>query len=187
MSLKIINITIPSENVLPDIIHSFSPEENYMMLKIGCECLSEGRKSVRNLSNVEIYKKIEGEFNGTIHKLNNDIENERKTATLMQEKITRIYESQIEQLNKKLDQSIAQIEVYKQGNAASLNEAVNKAKEKYDIMYREKEKQVERMTDNYEKFIVQQQSTKSTSHKGSEGEKQFEDYANTFIDFKGFE
>jgi hypothetical protein len=30
------------------------------------------------------------------------------------------------------------------------------------------------------------QSHKSTSHKGSEGEKQFEDYANTFIDFKGF-
>ena len=37
MSLKIINITIPSENVLPDIINSFSPEENYIMLKIGCE------------------------------------------------------------------------------------------------------------------------------------------------------
>ena len=95
MSLKIINITIPSENVLPDIIHSFSPEENYMMLKIGCECLSEGRKSVRNLSNVEIYKKIEGEFNGTINKLNNDIENERKTSLLMQEKMTKMYELQI--------------------------------------------------------------------------------------------
>ena len=64
MSLKIINITIPSENVLPDIIHSFSPEENYIMLKIGCECLSEGRKGVTNLSNVEIYKKIEDEFKG---------------------------------------------------------------------------------------------------------------------------
>ena len=187
MSLKIINITIPSENVLPDIINSFSPEENYIMLKIGCECLSEGRKGVTNLSNVEIYKKIEHEFKASINKLNNDIENERKTSLLMQEKTTRMYELQIEQLNKKLDQSIAQIEVYKQGNAASLNEAVNKTKEKYDIMYREKEKQVERMTDNYEKLLVQQQSTKSTSHKGSEGEKQFEDYANTFIDFKGFE
>ncbi len=187
MSLKIINITIPSENVLPDIIHSFSPEENYIMLKIGCECLSEGRKGVTNLSNVEIYKKIEDEFKASINKLNNDIENERKTSLLMQEKMTKMYELQIEQLNKKLDQSIAQIEIYKQGNAASFNEAVNKAKEKYDIMYREKEKQVERMTDNYEKLLVQQQSTKSTSHKGSEGEKQFEDYANTFIDFKGFE
>ena len=187
MSLKIINITIPSENVLPDIISSFSPEENYMMLKIGCETLSEGRKSVTNLSNAEIYKKIEDEFKTTIQNLNADIENERKTSLLMQEKMTRIYELQIEQLNKKLDQSIAQIEIYKQGNSTSLNEAINKVKEKYDIMYREKEKQVERMTDNYEKMLVLQQSTKSTSHKGSEGEKQFEDYANTFIDFKGFE
>ena len=37
MSVKVIQITIPSENILPDIINSFSPEDNYQMLKIGCE------------------------------------------------------------------------------------------------------------------------------------------------------
>ena len=51
---------------------------------------------------------------------------------------------------------------------------------------REKEKQEERMTEVHEKMIVQYQSTKSTSHKGSEGEKTFSEYAETFIDFKGF-
>jgi hypothetical protein len=44
MSVKVIQITILSENILPDIINSFSPEKNYQMLKIGCESLNEGRK-----------------------------------------------------------------------------------------------------------------------------------------------
>jgi hypothetical protein len=42
------------------------------------------------------------------------------------------------------------------------------------------------MTEVHEKLIVHHQSSKSTSHKGSEGEKTFSEYAETFIDFKGF-
>jgi len=53
MSLKIINITIPEERSLPDIISTFSPEENYIMLKIGSQCLEEGRKSVIGFSQKE--------------------------------------------------------------------------------------------------------------------------------------
>jgi len=49
MSLKIINITIPNESILPDIIATFSPEENYIMLKIGCETLCQGRKTAANM------------------------------------------------------------------------------------------------------------------------------------------
>ena len=41
------------------------------------------------------------------------------------------------------------------------------------------------MNENYEKMLSQ--SHKSTSHKGSDGEKTFSEYAQTFIDFKGFE
>lgn len=160
MSIKIINITVPGDAIIPDVLTTFSPEENYMMLKIGCETLCEGRKTVANLTNNEIYKKIENEFKDSINNLNSDIENERKTSLLMQEKITKIYELQIDQLNKRLENALSQIELHKQGNASSLNEVVNKVKEKYDIMYREKEKQVERMADNYEKLLVQQQSTK---------------------------
>jgi ribosomal protein S18 len=82
------------------------------------------------------------------------IEIEKSTSLKMQEKITKIYELQIEQLNKRLENALSQIELHKQNNASSLNEVVNKVKEKYDIMYREKEKQVERMADNYEKLLV---------------------------------
>jgi len=188
MSLKIINITIPSENVLPDIISSFSPEENYMMLKIGCETLSEGRKSVTNLSNAEIYKKIEDEFKTTIQNLNADIENERKTSLLMQEKMTRIYELQIEQLNKKLDQSIAQIEIYKQGNSTSLNEAINKVKEKYDMLLEEKDKQNQLNREVFDKatLLINKTITKSSILIGDDGEQMFENLADTFKDFYGY-
>jgi hypothetical protein len=184
MSIKIINITVPGDAIIPDVLSTFSPEENYMMLKIGSETLSEGRKVVANLTSDEIFKKVRNDFEKEIEKLNSEISNERKTSLLMNEKITRMYETQIEQLTKKFENTLSQVETYKQGNSVSLNEELNKVKEKYDSLYREKEKQVERMTDNYEKMLVQ--SHKSTSHKGSEGEKQFEDYANTFIDFKGF-
>jgi hypothetical protein len=186
MSIKIINITVPGDAILPDVLSTFSPEENYMMLKIGSETLSEGRKVVANLTSDEIFKKVRNDFEKEIEKLNSEISNERKTSLLMNEKITRMYETQLEQLNKKFENAMSQIEIYKQGNSISLNEELNKVKEKYDLLYREKEKQVERMTEVHEKLIVQHQSSKSTSHKGSEGEKQFEDYANTFIDFKGF-
>ena len=149
MSLKIINITIPNESVLPEILNTFSPEENYIMLKIGCETISEGRKNITNLSNNEIYKKIEGEFKIDMENLNREIEIEKSTSLKMQEKITKIYELQIEQLYKRLENALSQIELHKQGNASSLNETINTVKEKYDIMYREKEKQVERMAVSY--------------------------------------
>ena len=58
MSVKIINIAIPDDEEVPDIIHTFSPKENFMMLKIGSICLNEGRNYVANLSQEEIYKKI---------------------------------------------------------------------------------------------------------------------------------
>jgi len=185
MALKVLSITIPSDYQLPDIINTFSPEENYLMLKIGSDSLMEGRKGIINLTNNEVYKKIENDFKKDIEGLDMAIKIEKETSLKMQEKIANMYESQIEQLNKKLEMAMNKITTFEKDNSSSLQEAINKAKEKYDLMYREKEKQVERMTDVYEKMLVQQ-SSKSTSHKGSEGEKQFEDYANTFIDFKGF-
>ena len=34
MSIKIINITVPGDAIIPDVLSTFSPEENYMMLKM---------------------------------------------------------------------------------------------------------------------------------------------------------
>ena len=99
MSVKVIQITIPSENILPDIINSFSPEENYQMLKIGCETLNEGRKSIANLTSNQIFKKVESEFKKEIDKLNMDIVIEKNTSISINERMVKMYETQIEKLN----------------------------------------------------------------------------------------
>ena len=187
MSIKIIQLTIPNDKNIPDIISSFSPEENYLMLKIGSDTLREGRKVASNLTSEEVYKKIENDFKKELEDLDKEIEIEKQTSLRMQEKIAKMYESQIEQLNKKLEIAMNKITNYEQDSSFSLEQEINKVKEKYELMYREKEKQVDRMSDTYEKLLVQYQSSKSASQKGSEGEKKFEDYASTFMDFKGFE
>jgi hypothetical protein len=185
MSLKVIQITVPNDKEVAELFFTFSPEENYLMLKIGSDALKEGRKVVTNLTSDEVYRKIENDFKKEIESLDMEIKIERDTSLKIQEKITQMYENRIEQLNDRLQNAIVQINTYEKDMSASLQEEIKKVKEKYDLMYREKENQVARMTEVHEKMLLQH-SSKSTSHKGSEGEKQFEDYAKTFIDFKGF-
>ena len=50
-----------------------SPEENYLMLKIGSECLREGRNAAIGLSQKEIYQKIKDETKDEVQKLELDI------------------------------------------------------------------------------------------------------------------
>ena len=187
MSIKIIQLAIPTDKELPELISTFSPEENYLMLKIGSDSLNEGRRVVTNITNNDMYKKIESEFKKEIENLDTEIKIEKQTSLKMQEKIAKMYESQLEQLNKKLETAMSKITNYEQESKAHIMEEINKVKEKYELMYREKERQVDKMSNTYEKMIVQHQSSKSATQKGAEGEKKFEDYATTFIDFKGFE
>jgi len=184
MSVKVIQITIPSENILPDIINSFSPEENYQMLKIGCESLNEGRKSVVNLTSNQIFKKVESEFKKEIDKLNMDIVIEKNTAISMNEKMIKMYETQIEKLNKKVENTLSELEVYKQGNSTSFNEEINKVKEKYDLLLKEKDRQNQlnrEIFDKAEKLI--NKTNKSSISIGGDGEQIFETLADTFKDF----
>ena len=184
MSVKVIQITIPSENILPDIINSFSPEENYQMLKIGCESLNEGRKSIANLTSNQIFKKVESEFKKEIDKLNMDIVIEKNTAISMNEKMIKMYEAQIEKLNKKVENTLSELEVYKQGNSTSFNEEINKVKEKYDLLLKEKDRQNQlnrEIFDKAEKLI--NKTNKSSISIGGDGEQIFETLADTFKDF----
>jgi len=195
------NMAIPlgDNYVLPDM-SDFSPEENYIILSVGAKCLLESRKFVSGLTHNEIYEKIKAESIKEIEKLELDILVERETSKNMKEEIVQIYARQIEQLTaqhnsineqlKKQNNSMyEQLKNYELDNNVSLLEEVNKVKEKCEIQVREKEKQVERLTETYEKLneTLILQKGKSISAKGSEGEKQFSDYAETFIDFKDFE
>lgn len=187
MTSKMITICIPNDKKLPDVIKEFSLEENYMMLKIGSECLIEGRKVVAEMSQNEIYNKIKEEMNEEIIKLEINLKQEREKSNIRIENIEEIYEKQINKLNQQIELLKDELKYSDKVMKLEMMNEIEKVKDKYELMYKEKEKQVERMTEVHEKMIVQYQSTKSTSHKGSEGEKRFEDYAEVFIDFKGYE
>ena len=182
--LKVINITIPEECILANI-DGFSPEENYLMLKIGSSCLLEGRKVVAGLTQKEIYQKIKNESKEEIQKLELDILMEKELMKKMEEKIAKMYEGQIEKLEKQNEIINGQLKIYEFENKDLIQKEVDKVREKYDLLLEQKDKQLNKMNENYEKMLIQ--SHKSTSHKGSEGEKTFCEYAETFIDFKGFE
>jgi hypothetical protein len=185
MSIKIINITVPSDAIIPEILTTFSPEENYMMLKIGSESLSEGRKLVMNSTSDEIFKKVRNDCNKEIEKLNSEIINERKTSLLMNEKITKMYETQVEQLNKKFENALSQIEIYKQGNSVSLNQELTKLKEKYDLLLEEKDRQNQLNREVFDKAekLINKTSNKSSIAIGDDGEQIFDNLSDTFKDF----
>ena len=185
MSLRTINITIPTDDMLPDIISTFTPEENFLMLKIGSSCLKEGRNAVVGLTQKEIYNKIKDETKGEIQKLELDLLVEKEIKMKLSDEISKLYQRDIEYMKKQITDMTNKISRYELESQELVSKAEDKAKEKYDLLLQEKDKQVSKFSDTYEKLLVQ--SHKSTSHKGSDGEKQFEDYANTFIDFKGFE
>jgi hypothetical protein len=95
----------------------------------------------------------------------------------------------MEQLKKQLETVKQQLSIYESENTEFVHVEVNKAREKYDLLLQEKDYQnklsreaVEKLQDTFTKLV-----SKSTSQKGSDGEKQFYDYANTFKDFKDFE
>jgi hypothetical protein len=181
--MKIVNITIPDDKIID--ISGFSLEENYMMLKIGSECLLEGRKAVAGLTQKEIYNKIKDETRGEVQRLELDILVEREMKIKMEEQIKNIYESMLEKMRSQIETMSVQIKSYELQNKDLIKAEVEKARERYDLVLNEKDKQINRLSETYEKLIIQ--SHKSTSHKGSDGEKTFSDYAETFMDFKGFE
>ena len=82
-----------------------------------------------------------------------------------------------------------QLKGYELDNKVSIQQEVDKIREKYDLLLREKDLQNKLNRESVEKLqdCVTKITNKSTSTKGSDGEKQFSNYAETFIDFKGFE
>jgi hypothetical protein len=189
---KVLQLTIPTHEQIPEIITTFSPEENYLMLKIGSECLKEGRNAVAGLTQKEIYEKIKDETKEDIQRLELDLIVQKEMGKQTEDKMTKIYEGQVEKLEKQVDNLLKQIKVYEIEskdyeikNRETIKHEVEKAREKYDILLKEKDKQNQLNREVFDKAI--QFTNKSTSHKGSEGEKTFSEYAETFQDFKGFD
>ena len=182
---KTLMLTIPDSEEIPEVIITFTPEENFLMLKIGSNCLLEGRKVVAGLSQKEIYQKIKDESNEEIEKLELEILLEKELTKKMEERISKMYEAQVEKLERQIEFLSKQNKKYELESKDIIKEESEKARDKYDLLLEQKDKQLNKMSENYEKLLIQ--SHKSTSHKGSDGEKEFSEYAETFMDFKGFE
>jgi conjugal transfer/entry exclusion protein len=185
MSLRIINITIPVDDVVPDIISTFTPEENLLMLKIGSNCLKEGRQAVAGLTQKEIYNKIKDESKSEIEKLELDLLVEKELKSKLSEEITKMYQKQVEQLNKQIDTFKTQLKMYETDNKEFVRLEVEKERKTYEFMLGEKDKQMSKIMDNYDKF-VKQNEVKSSKKIGDEGEDTFVLLSDTFKDFPGY-
>lgn len=291
--LRLVEVYIPQEKQIPEILNTFTPDEKYLMIKIGCECLKEGRDAISKLSQQELTQKIKEEMKKEVIKLEMEILIERETAKRFEEKInsfyekekidekerTRIeieqktntiqeleielnlekertkikeiektniyevkinmlieqiktyecnfeeilknklrtevdsqtfileeknrqieksretfdstilnYEKEKEQLNKKINMLNEEIRLNYDDTSSIYNSKLANEREKNKYILDEKQKQVDKMMETYETILSNNnKNNKSTSLKGSEGEKKFEEYADTFKDFKNFQ
>ena len=187
--LKTINLTIPDNKIVPEVIGTFSPEENFLMLKIGSECLREGRNAVAGLSQKEIYRKIKDESKEEVKKLELDLMVQREMSKQMEEKISKIYEGQVEQLKKQMEMMRQQIKDYESENKDLIQKEVNKAREKFELLMEEKDKQNQLNREVFDKAanLINKNNAKSSISIGDDGENIFESFASeTFKDFVGY-
>ena len=132
--LKVINLTIPNNENIPEIISTFTPDENYLMLKIGSECLREGRNASIGLSQKEIYQKIKDETKEEVERLELDIFVQKEITKKMEEKISKMYEGQVEKLEKQIEFLSNQLNEHEILKTNFVDKEVEKVKEKYDLL-----------------------------------------------------
>jgi len=186
--LKTIILTIPDNEIVPEIIATFSPEENYLMLKIGSDCLREGRNAAIGLSQKEIYQKIKDESKEDVQKLELDIIVQRELTKKMEENIEKMYKIQVEKLEKQIEFLSIQLKEHKNNNTNLVDKEVEKVKEKYDLLLQEKDRQNQLNREVFDKAekLVNKNTSKSASYLGEYGENVFEQLSETFKDFAGY-
>ena len=186
MSVKIINIVVPFDWQFPEIINTFAPEENVLILSMGSNIIREARNVVAGLSQKEIYNKIRKESKSEIEKLELDLLVEKQLSNRTLEQTNKIYESQINSLQKQIGELNKQLTEQVNNNKSIIQNEVDKEKEKFRVLSEDKYKQVTRITENYEKHLQQQSETKSSKKLGDEGEDNFMLLSETFKDFTGY-
>ena len=186
MSVKMINIVVPFDWQFPEIINTFAPEENVLILSMGSNIIREARNVVAGLSQKEIYNKIRKESKSEIEKLELDLLVEKQLSNRTLEQTNKIYESQINSLQKQIGELNKQLTEQVNNNKSIIQNEVDKEKEKFRVLSEDKYKQVTRITENYEKHLQQQSETKSSKKLGDEGEDNFMLLSETFKDFTGY-
>ena len=185
MSTKIVKIEVPLSWEEPEELNKLSPEENAFILDVGCETIKDARALVAGLSQKEIYNKIREESKGEIEKLEMDLLVQKELRIKMEEALTVRYDNQLIQLKKQNQELTDKLKEVMNNSKFLVQQEVDKEKEKYRILIEDKNKQVLRITENYETFL-KQTDTKSSKKLGDEGEDNFIMLSETFKDFIGY-
>jgi len=185
MTTKLINICVPFDWQVPEIINTFAPEENALILSMGSNIIREARNVVAGLSQKEIYNKIHEESKEEIKKLEVNLLVQRELNSSLDQSIRGIYEKQLNEIIKKNNELEKQLHEYMFNNEGIIKQEIYKEREKYQMILNDKDKQVLRITENYEKFLKQSE-TKSSKKLGDEGEDNFILLSETFKDFIGY-
>ena len=162
---------------------------------MGITFIEEARRVVTVLSQNELYQKIREETKGDIMKLETDLLVQKG----LEDRLKQFYDKQLEQMKQQNSQLLERISAY-ETSASEVKEEIQQAikleleklyedkltnaQNKYNAVIESKDKQIATFGSIYEKLV--QQQSKSASQKGQEGEKTFEDFADTFKDFNGF-
>jgi hypothetical protein len=204
MTYKIIQLSIPEESNIN--MGDFSPEEIFFILKIGSGCLLEGRKSVISLTQKEIQQKIQNDFKEEIQKLEMNIYCEKELSKQMEERMAKMYDTQVTSLKTQIDFLSSQLKTYELENKEIINEETKKTRDKYEILLKEKDRQMQEKDKQYlllmqEKdkqnqlnrevfdkasLLINKNINKSSAALGEDGENIFEYLSDTFKDFVGY-
>lgn len=194
MNYETVTLKIVKNAGIPQEIHSLSPEEQTLVLKVGYDSLMKGRKTMIELSHQEIHNKLKEEM---------DLENKKRDMKIeiQRETIEKIYEKKKEQTEKQLEIAMEKIKEYELANKDVIEEETKRETDKlrnyYEKILEEKERKNQEKEKTYQsiKEVMDKMNEnimmlkyKTSVGKGSEGEKQVSDYLeDTFRDFKGFE
>jgi hypothetical protein len=185
MTTKIVKIEVPLSWDEPEELNKLSPEENAFILDVGCETIKDARALVAGLSQKEIYDKIREESKGEIEKLEMDLLVQKELRIKMEEALTVRYDNQLIQLKKQNQELTDKLKEVMNNSKLLVQQEVDKEKEKLEKILEDKNKQVLRITENYETFL-KQTDTKSSKKLGDEGEDNFIMLSETFKDFIGY-
>ena len=182
--LKEIRITIPNNKNLPDEIHQFSADENYIMLKIGSDCLMEGKRGLMNISHTEISNKLQDTFKKETEKIELELIVAREMMKNYRADEGVRMETEANKILKYKLESYEKLYSAKDKDIKNLNDVLI-TREKELIQIKENMRSKELDTNNFiDKKVNEQLKQERERHtelmKDTLSEK-------TFIDFEGFE
>jgi hypothetical protein len=181
-NIIILQVSIPSDKIVSSIISTFTPEENYAMIQIGSNAITEARKSVVSLTN----KKISEEYKFKINELENEINMEKQLAIRLNERMISTYEDKICKLNEKIQQMSREILEKNKEPEEITNEEIEKIKNKYEMLLGEQQRENILSRETFDRLLVQLNGSTTLTAKGKKGESTFYEIANTFKDFNEF-